>query len=96
MRLDKFLKVSRLVKRRSVADAICSAGRVQVNHRPAKSATKLKVGDLVDIRFGSSQLQISVRDLRETVRKEEASGLYEVISSERIDAPSEDRQRYDD
>lgn len=80
MRLDKFLKVSRLIKRRTVANEMASLGRISVNGRVAKAGTDLKVGDVLDIHFGQGTTQIRVKELRETVRKEEAEDLYEIIT----------------
>ena len=79
MRLDKFLKVSRLIKRRTVANEICSAGRVLVNGRTAKPGTEVKPNDLLDIGFGSGHTQLRILTIRETVRKEEAADLYEIL-----------------
>lgn len=80
MRLDKFLKVSRLIKRRTVAQEICEANRVLLNGREAKSSSKLKIGDVIEIQFGNQEpLKVKVLELKETVRKEEANSLYEVI-----------------
>ena len=80
MRLDKFLKLSRVIKRRTVAASAADAGRVLVNGRAAKPGHKLKVGDIVQIEFGGSSLTIRVQELRESIRKEEAETLYEVIA----------------
>ena len=82
MRLDKFLKVSRLVKRRTVADELCTAGRVQVNGRVAKSGTRLEVGDEILIGFGQGQTRVKVTSLKETARKHEAEDLYERLPME--------------
>ena len=79
MRLDKFLKVSRLIKRRTVAQSACAGARVQVNGKPAKSAYQVKEGDVLTIRFGEKPLSVRVLRVRETVRKEEADAMYEVI-----------------
>ena len=80
MRLDKYLKVTRIIKRRTVAANAADGGRVLVNGRVAKPGHKLKVGDEVQIAFGTRPLRIRVKELKETVRKEEAENLYEVIS----------------
>ncbi len=80
MRLDKFLKVSRLLKRRTVAQEACDNGKVSVNGRDAKSATKLKIGDVVEIRFGASTLKFRVLELNEKAGKAEAGLMYEIIS----------------
>lgn len=79
MRLDKFLKVSRIIKRRTVANDVCSLGRVMVNDRPAKPGVKLKVGDIVNIEFGNGNVTFRVLKLSETVRKEDASEMYELL-----------------
>ena len=79
MRLDKFLKLSRVIKRRTVANDVCQAGRGTVNGKPAKPSVKLKVGDVVSILFGSGEVTFRVLSLQETVRKEEASSMYELL-----------------
>ena len=79
MRLDQLLKLSRVIKRRTVAASAADAGRVSVNGRAAKPGHKLKIGDEISIEFGSSILNIRVKDLKETVRKEDADSMYEVI-----------------
>ncbi len=79
MRLDKFLKLSRVIKRRTVANDVCQAGRVTVNGRPAKPSVKLKVGDIVCILFGNGEVKFKVTSLPETVRKDEAASMYELI-----------------
>lgn len=80
MRIDKFLKVSRLLKRRSVANDACSGGRVSVNGKDVKPSYNLKVGDEVEIRFGNGKLKFIVKELKETVKKDEAENLYQIIS----------------
>ncbi len=80
MRIDKFLKVSRILKRRSVANEACSGGRVSVNGKDVKPSYSLKVGDVVEIRFGEGSLKFKVLILKETVKKEEAQTLYEIIN----------------
>ncbi len=79
MRLDKYLKVSRLIKRRTVANSACDAGRVTINDRPAKASADVKVGDVICVSFGNRELKVKVTDVRETVRKEEADAMYEEI-----------------
>ena len=79
MRLDKFLKVSRLIKRRTVANEACDAGRVTVNGKPAKASVKVKVGDIIEISFGNRQVKMEVLDLQETTKKEEAKELFRYI-----------------
>lgn len=80
MRLDKFLKVSRLLKRRTVAAEACDGGLVKVNGRDAKPGTKLKIGDEVELRFGTSTLRFRVLDLNEKATKNEAGLMYEIIA----------------
>lgn len=80
MRLDKYLKVSRLIKRRTVANEACDGGRVSVNGKVVKASYDVKVGDEMEIRFGSRALVIRVTDVREQVGKSEAATLYEVIT----------------
>ena len=79
MRLDKFLKVSRLIKRRTVANEACDAGRVMVNGKPAKASVNVKVGDEIEILFGQKSVKVRVMDLQDTTRKDEAKDLFEYI-----------------
>ena len=79
MRLDKFLKVSRIIKRRTVANDACAGGRVSVNGRTAKPGSDVKTGDILEIRFGSHVGRYRVAGLREHVRREDARELYEVL-----------------
>lgn len=79
MRLDKFLKVSRLIKRRTVANEACDAGRVLVNDKPAKASLNVKTGDRIEIQFGNNSVKVEVLDVQETVKKEEARELYRYI-----------------
>ena len=79
MRLDKFLKVSRLIKRRTVANEACAAGRVLVNDRPAKASAQVKAGDVLEIQFGSKSVRVEVLNVQETVKKEEAQELYRYL-----------------
>lgn len=76
MRLDKFLKVSRIIKRRTVANEACDAERVSLNGRPAKPGAQVREGDLLEIRFGTRLLRYEVLRVAETVRKEEAGDMY--------------------
>ena len=78
MRIDKFLKVSRILKRRTVAQEAASAGKIAVNGKEVKPAYRVKVGDVVELSFSSGTLRFRVLELRETVKKEEAASLYEV------------------
>ena len=79
LRLDKYLKVSRLIKRRTVANEACDAGRVLVNDRPAKASVNVKVGDVITIQFGNKEVKVEVLDVQETVRKEEAKELFRYL-----------------
>ncbi|MCR4755845.1 MAG: RNA-binding S4 domain-containing protein [Lachnospiraceae bacterium] len=79
MRLDKYLKVSRLIKRRTVANEACDAGRVLINGNVAKAGTNVKVGDKITIQFGNKDVNVEVTAVEETVRKEEAGELYRYI-----------------
>lgn len=83
MRLDKYLKVSRIVKRRTVANELCDAGRVIVNGNPAKASYDVAIGDVVEVGFGGKKLKAKIKEIKEHVRKEEASELYDVILDER-------------
>lgn len=80
MRIDKFLKVSRILKRRSVANEACSGGRVSVNGKSVKPSYSLKVGDEVEIAFGEGALKFKVLNLKETIKKDEAATLYEILN----------------
>lgn len=79
MRLDKFLKVSRLIKRRTVANEACDAGRVLVNGKVAKASVNVKVGDIIEIAFGNKTVKVEVLDLADTSRKEEAKELFKYL-----------------
>ncbi|MBE7081528.1 MAG: RNA-binding S4 domain-containing protein [Clostridiales bacterium] len=79
MRIDKFLKVSRLLKRRTVAQQACDGGRVSVNGRQVKPSHQIKEGDIVEIGFNSGSVKFKVLFIKETVRKEEAEKMYEII-----------------
>lgn len=89
MRLDKYLKVSRIIKRRPVAKEVTDKGRVEVNGKLAKAGTSLKVGDVIKIRFGNKLLETRVLLLTENARKEDAQKMYEIISETRINGDSE-------
>ena len=75
MRLDKYLKVSRLIKRRTVANEACDAGRVTINDKPAKASSTVKAGDIITISFGNKDVKVEVLDVQETVRKEESGAV---------------------
>ena len=79
MRLDKYLKVSRLIKRRTVANEACDGGRVSVNGKPARASYDVKVGDVLDISLGEKTLTVRVTDVSDVVRKENAATLYEIV-----------------
>ena len=79
MRLDKYLKVSRLIKRRTVANEACDAGRVMVNDKVAKASTEVKVGDIIEIGFGTKAVKVEVLGIAETQKKDEAAELYKYI-----------------
>ena len=79
MRIDKFLKVSRILKRRTVAQEACTEEKVIINGRQAKPSTAVKVGDVVEILYATGTLKIRILQIKETVKKEEASSLYEVV-----------------
>lgn len=80
MRLDKYLKVSRLIKRRTVANEACDAGRVMVNGKVAKASVDVKVGDVIDIAFGQKTVKVRVLDIQDSTKKDEAKDLFEYIS----------------
>ena len=79
MRLDKFLKVSRLIKRRTVANEACDAGRVSVNGKVAKASQNVKSADVIEIAFGTRNVKVEVLDVAETVKKEEAKELFRYL-----------------
>ena len=80
MRLDKFLKVSRLIKRRTVANEACDSERISVNGRNAKASYDVKVGDRITVAFGAKSVTVKVLEIKDTTKKSEASGMYEIIS----------------
>ena len=86
MRLDKFLKVSRIIKRRTLSKEIAESERVLVNDKVAKPSTRLKVGDLITVEFGTRRLVIKVLELREHVLKNDSNMLYEIVKEEKIEA----------
>lgn len=79
MRLDKYLKVSRLIKRRTVANEACDAGRVMINGIVAKASTNVKAGDIIDISFGNKDVKVEVLDVQDTVKKDEAKELFKYL-----------------
>ncbi|AXI11054.1 RNA-binding S4 domain-containing protein [Oceanobacillus sp. 143] len=84
MRLDKFLKVSRLIKRRTLAKEVADQGRISVNGNQAKASTVLATGDELVIRFGQKLVTVKVNNLRETVRKDEAETMYTIVKEEQV------------
>lgn len=80
MRLDKYLKVSRIIKRRTVANEACDSAHVSVNGKSAKASYDVKIGDILEIAFGSKNLKIKVTDVKDCVKKSDACEMYEVIS----------------
>lgn len=80
MRLDKFLKVSRLIKRRSVANDACDGERISVNGKNAKASYQVKTGDLITVAFGNKSVTVRVLEIKDTTKKSEASGMYEIVS----------------
>ena len=92
MRLDKYLKVSRIIKRRTVAKDACDGGRITIGGKVAKAGTLVKPGDVLEIRFGSRLGRYRVLKVAETVRKEEAPEMYEVLTPLELDDDGEDDQ----
>ena len=79
MRLDKYLKVSRLIKRRTVANEACDAGRVTVNDKVAKASTDVKVGDIITVNFGNKDVKVEVLKILDTTKKEEAGDMFKYL-----------------
>ncbi len=82
MRIDKFLKVSRILKRRTLAEEACDKGKVYVCGKPVKPGHRIKVGDVVEVFFAGGSVKFRILDVRETVKKDEASSLYEIIQEQ--------------
>lgn len=80
MRLDKFLKVSRLIKRRTVANEACDSERISVNGKNAKASYDVKIGDKITVAFGNKSVTVRVLEIKDTTKKSESSGMYEIIS----------------
>lgn len=80
MRLDKFLKVSRVIKRRTIANEACDTGRVSINDRVAKAGTQVKVGDIVNVTFGDKTFSFKILSVAETVKKQDTGLMYEIIT----------------
>lgn len=85
MRLDKFLKVSRLIKRRTLAKEVADQGRITINGKTAKASSDVKVGDELMIRFGQKIVTAKVEMLKDTVKKEEAAQMYTIVKEERVE-----------
>ena len=79
MRLDKFLKVARIIKRRTVANEACDAGRVEVNGKVAKASQNVKQGDIICVKFGTKEVKVEVLNVENVVKKEEAADLYKIL-----------------
>ena len=84
MRLDKFLKISRIITRRQVAKEVADKGRIQINGKVAKSSSSVKVGDALTIQFGNKVLEVKIQELHESTKKDDAAKMYEIISEKRI------------
>ncbi|MBG9802071.1 RNA-binding S4 domain-containing protein [Brevibacillus laterosporus] len=94
MRLDKFLKVSRLIKRRTLAKDVCDQGRVEINERTAKASSNIKVGDSISIRFGQKIVTVKVEEIKENARKDEATSLYTVIGEVPVPRDEKEEDEY--
>lgn len=79
MRIDKYLKISRIIKRRTIAQEACDSGRVIINDKVAKSSTDVKVGDIIEIRFGTNTAKYEVLEIKEHVKKEETENMYRMV-----------------
>ncbi|HFR3701982.1 RNA-binding S4 domain-containing protein [Streptococcus suis] len=86
MRLDKYLKVSRIIKRRTVAKEVADKGRIKINGILAKSSTDVKINDQIEIQFGNKLLTVKVLEMKDSTKKEDALKMYEIISEKRIEA----------
>ena len=93
MRLDKYLKVSRIIKRRPVAKEVADKGRIKVNGILAKSSTDLKVGDEIEIRFGNKLFTVRVLEMKDSTKKEDAAKMYEIVSETRIEGDEQKKYR---
>ena len=85
MRIDKFLKVSRIIKRRTVANEVCSAARVFINDKVAKPGSEVAIGDILEIRLGSRISKYKILNIAETVRKDDATNMYETLSASQVE-----------
>ncbi len=93
MRLDKYLKVSRLIKRRTLAKEVCDQNRIEINDRPAKASSNVKIGDKLAIRFGQKIVVVKVEDIKENARKDEAATLYSLIGE--VPVPRDEKEEED-
>jgi len=84
MRLDKYLKVSRLIKRRTVAKEVADKGRIKINGVLAKSSTPVKYGDILEIQFGTKLLEVKVLETKDSTKKEDADKMYEILKETRV------------
>ncbi|MFY4777236.1 RNA-binding S4 domain-containing protein [Metabacillus sp. RGM 3146] len=84
MRLDKFLKVSRLIKRRTLAKEVADQGRISINGVPAKASSNVKIGDELTVRFGQKLITVQIEDLKETTKKEDSASLYRIVKEEKL------------
>lgn len=79
MRLDKYLKVSRIIKRRTIANEACDSGRVLINEKPAKASTNVKVGDIIEVQFGNRSVKAEVLKIQESTKKEDAGEMFRYL-----------------
>jgi ribosomal 50S subunit-recycling heat shock protein len=91
MRLDKYLKVSRLVKRRAMAKEVADKGRIEINGKIAKSSSVVKIGDELTLHYGNRILKVRVTDIKDSTKKQDADLMFEMISEEKIDRPPLDK-----
>ena len=85
MRLDKYLKVSRIIKRRTVAKDVCDGGKVKINGKVAKAGTEIKIGDILEIGFGERKVRAEILEVKENVRAEDAKNMYRLLEGQEID-----------
>lgn len=86
MRLDKFLKVSRIIKRRTVAKEIADKGRIKINNKVAKSSSSVEVGDQLEINFGNKQLTVRIDEIKETTKKDESKNMFSIMEEKYINS----------
>ena len=85
MRLDKYLKVSRIIKRRTVAKDVCDGGKVKINGKVAKAGAEIKIGDILEIGFGERKVRAEILEVKENVRAEDAKNMYRILEGQEID-----------